>query len=57
VVQRSLGRWTVVKMIGDEVFFAAPSVDAACRIGTEVCRAAAVDQLLPPAGGRWVSAW
>jgi adenylate cyclase len=41
----------VVKMIGDEVFFAAPSVDAACRIGTEVCRAAAVDQLLPPARG------
>jgi adenylate cyclase len=41
----------VVKMIGDEVFFAAPSVDAACRIGTEVCRAAAVDPLLPPARG------
>ncbi len=28
----------VVKMIGDEVFFAAPSVDVACRIGAEVCR-------------------
>jgi len=41
----------VVKMIGDEVFFAAPSVDVACRIGTEVCRAAAADPLLPPARG------
>jgi adenylate cyclase len=41
----------VIKMIGDEVFFAAPSVDAACRIGTEVCRAAALDPLLPPARG------
>ena len=39
----------VVKMIGDEVFFAAPSVDAACRIGTEVCRAAGADPLLPHA--------
>jgi adenylate cyclase len=38
-------------MIGDEVFFAAPSVEAACRIGTEVCHAAAVDPLLPPARG------
>ena len=41
----------VVKMIGDEVFFAAPSVDAACWIGTEVCRAAEVDPVLPPARG------
>ncbi len=41
----------VVKMIGDEVFFAAPSVDAACRIGAEVCQAAAEDPLLPPARG------
>ncbi len=41
----------VVKMIGDEVFFAAPSVEAACRIGTEVCRAAEADPLLPPARG------
>ena len=41
----------VVKMIGDEVFFVAPSVDAACRIGTEVCRFAAEDTLLPPARG------
>lgn len=39
----------VIKMIGDEVFFAAPSVDAACRIGTEVCRSAGSDPLLPPA--------
>ncbi len=41
----------VVKMIGDEVFFAAPTVDAACRIGTEVCQAAADDDVLPPARG------
>ena len=41
----------VVKMIGDEVFFTAPSVDAACRIGTEVCQAAALDPALPPARG------
>jgi adenylate cyclase len=41
----------VVKMIGDEVFFAAPTVDAACRIGIEVCQAAATDPLLPPARG------
>jgi len=41
----------VVKMIGDEVFFVAPSVDIACRIGTDVCQAAATDPLLPPARG------
>ncbi len=41
----------VVKMIGDEVFFAAPSVDAACRIGAEVCQAASADPLLPSARG------
>ena len=41
----------VVKMIGDEVFFAAPTADAACRIGLEVCRAAAEDEVLPPARG------
>jgi len=41
----------VVKMIGDEVFFAAPTADAACRIGLEVCQAAAGDPLLPPARG------
>jgi len=41
----------VVKMIGDEVFFAAPTADAACRIGLEVCQAAADDPLLPPARG------
>jgi adenylate cyclase len=41
----------VVKTIGDEVFFAAPTADAACRIGTEVCQAAADDLLLPPARG------
>jgi adenylate cyclase len=41
----------VIKTIGDEVFFAAPSADAACRIGVEVCRAAATDDILPPARG------
>jgi adenylate cyclase len=41
----------VVKMIGDEVFFAARSVEAACRIGTEVCQAAAADPTLPAARG------
>jgi len=41
----------VVKTIGDEVFFAAPSADAACRIGLDVCRAVADDQVLPPARG------
>ena len=41
----------VVKTIGDEVFFAAPDAEAACRIGVEVCRAAADDEVLPPARG------
>lgn len=41
----------IVKMIGDEVFFAAPTADAACRIGTEAIRAAAEDKVLPPARG------
>ena len=41
----------VVKMIGDEVFFAAPTADAACRIGVDVIRAAAEDDVLPPARG------
>jgi adenylate cyclase len=41
----------VVKTIGDEVFFSAPTADAACRIGTEVCRAAAEDRQLPAARG------
>jgi class 3 adenylate cyclase len=39
----------VVKMIGDEAFFAAPSVDDACRIGAEICQMAADDPVLPPA--------
>ena len=38
-------------MIGDEVFFAAPTADAACRIGIDVIRAAAEDDVLPPARG------
>ncbi len=41
----------VVKMIGDAVFFAAPSADAACRIGLDAVRAAGEDELLPPARG------
>ncbi len=41
----------LVKMIGDEVFFVAPTADAACRIGLEVCEAAAADHLLPLARG------
>ena len=41
----------VVKMIGDEVFFVAPTVDAACRIALEVCGAVAQDPRLPPARG------
>lgn len=41
----------VVKMIGDEAFFAAPTVDGACRIATEVVAAAATDPALPPARG------
>jgi adenylate cyclase len=41
----------VIKMIGDEVFFAAPTADAACRIGTDVCGAAQTDPLLPSARG------
>jgi adenylate cyclase len=41
----------VVKMIGDEVFFSAPTADAACRIGVDVIRAAAEDDVLPPARG------
>ena len=45
------GGGRVIKMIGDEVFFTAPSVDAACRIGIEICQAAASDPHLPPARG------
>jgi adenylate cyclase len=41
----------VIKMIGDEVFFAAPSAEAACRIALEVCQAAAEDEVLPLARG------
>jgi adenylate cyclase len=41
----------IVKTIGDEVFFSAPTADAACRIGTDVIRAAAEDDVLPPARG------
>jgi class 3 adenylate cyclase len=44
-----LSEGRVVKTIGDEAFFTAPSVDAACRIGLEVCRVVAEDPLLPPA--------
>jgi adenylate cyclase len=46
-----LAEGRVIKMIGDEVFFYAPSVEAACRIGTEVCHTAANDEVLPDARG------
>ena len=46
-----LGGGRVIKMIGDEVFFAAPSAEAACRIALEICRATAADEVLPPARG------
>jgi adenylate cyclase len=46
-----LAEGRVVKTIGDAVFFAATSADAACRIGTEICRAVEEDELLPPARG------
>ncbi|HUE08559.1 MAG TPA: adenylate cyclase regulatory domain-containing protein [Acidimicrobiales bacterium] len=41
----------VVKTIGDEVFFAAPTADVACRIGIDTIRAAAEDEVLPAARG------
>jgi adenylate cyclase len=41
----------VIKTIGDEVFFAAPTPEAACLIGLEICRAVAEDEQLPPARG------
>jgi adenylate cyclase len=41
----------VVKTIGDAVFFVSADADSACRIGTEVCRAAGEDEVLPPARG------
>jgi class 3 adenylate cyclase len=46
-----LAEGRLIKMIGDEAFFYAPSVEAACRIGTEVCRAAVDDEVLPDARG------
>jgi adenylate cyclase len=41
----------VVKMIGDEVLFSAPSADAACRIAAEGCRSAEHDLVLWSARG------
>jgi adenylate cyclase len=46
-----LGGGRVIKTIGDEVFFAAPTAEAACRVGLEICRAVAQDDVLPPARG------
>jgi adenylate cyclase len=46
-----LGGGRVIKTIGDEVFFAAPTADAACRIGLEICQAVGQDEVLPPARG------
>jgi adenylate cyclase len=41
----------VVKTIGDEVFFSAPTLEVACRIGLELCRFADADATLPAARG------
>ncbi len=41
----------VIKMIGDEAFFSAPSVDAACAVATQIVAAVAEDPVLPPARG------
>jgi adenylate cyclase len=41
----------VIKTIGDEVFFVAPTVDAACHIGMDVIGAAHEDSVLPQARG------
>ncbi len=41
----------VVKMIGDEVFFAAPSLDAACGAAIQIVAEVAQDPGLPPARG------
>ncbi len=41
----------VVKLIGDEVFFAAPSLDAGCATAIQIVAAAAEDPVLPPARG------
>lgn len=41
----------VIKTIGDEVFFAAPTAEAACEIALAVCRATEDDHVLPPARG------
>jgi hypothetical protein len=46
-----LGGGRIIKTIGDEVFFAAPTAEAACRIGLEICRAVGRDEVLPPARG------
>ena len=46
-----LGGGRVIKTIGDEIFFAAPSAEAACRIALEICRAVDADEVLPPARG------
>ena len=48
---RRARRRRIVKTIGDEVFFAAPTAEAACRIGLEICRAVAEDDVLPPGRG------
>ena len=46
-----LANGRVIKMIGDEVFFAAPTVEAACRIAVSVCEAVGDDHVLPPGRG------
>ena len=46
-----LAEGRVIKMIGDEVFISAPSVESACRIAVDICRSVAADPVLPPARG------
>ena len=41
----------VVKLIGDEAMFLAPTGAAGARIALELCRAVAADDALPEAGG------
>jgi adenylate cyclase len=51
----ALGRGRVITTIGFDVFSAAPTVEAACRIGLEICRVVGPDEASLPPGGRWGS--
>jgi adenylate cyclase len=46
-----LGGGRVIKTIGFEVFSAAQTAEAACRIGLEICRVVGRDEVLPPTRG------